>query len=95
MDTNRAPTPNTAVPAILGLDIGTNSIGWALLGVDDTDQPNALIDAGVRIFPEAVDAKTKTPLNAKRRGARQLRRQLARRAQRKLLVKGILARNGL
>jgi CRISPR-associated endonuclease Csn1 len=88
-------SPLSPSSAILGLDIGTNSIGWALLSIDEANQPSALIDAGVRIFPEAVDAKTKTPLNAERRAARQLRRQLARRVQRKNLVRGILLRNGL
>ena len=76
-------SPISPLSAILGLDIGTNSLGWALLTIDEVNQPSGLIDAGVRIFPEAVDAKTKTPLNAERRAARQLRRQLARRVQRK------------
>ena len=39
----------------LGLDIGSNSIGWALL-----DKGNKkLTDIGVRVFPEGVDRDTK------------------------------------
>lgn len=45
----------------LGLDLGTNSIGWALIEFDDTKRPQRLIDCGVRIFQEAVDLKTRTP----------------------------------
>lgn len=34
---------------VLGLDLGTTSIGWALV---DTDK-NKLLNAGVRIFPDS------------------------------------------
>ncbi|MBC6429051.1 MAG: hypothetical protein GDA55_07500 [Cellvibrionales bacterium] len=46
---------------ILGLDLGSNSLGWALLSADDKERPNGLIDMGVRIFPKAVEDKTPTP----------------------------------
>ena len=71
---------------ILGLDLGTNSIGWAI--VDDSS--NEIIDAGVRIFPEGVVAKTigqgdrEESKNAKRRDSRQLRRQFYRKRLRKI-----------
>ena len=45
----------------LGLDIGTNSIGWAVIGCDDALEQIGLIGCGARIFQEAVDVKTKTP----------------------------------
>ena len=35
----------------LGLDLGTNSIGWALLNEDQ----EKIVAAGVRVFPEGVD----------------------------------------
>ena len=95
MPDNPIPAASLCQAAVLGLDIGTNSIGWALLSINADQQPNGLIDAGVRIFPEAVDAKTRTPLNAERRRLRQMRRQIARRAQRKALVRGILVRHGM
>ena len=38
---------------VLGLDIGSNSIGWALV---DTSA-GKIIDCGVRIFPEALNRR--------------------------------------
>jgi CRISPR-associated endonuclease Csn1 len=84
------------VPTILGLDIGTNSIGWALIETDpNTGRPLSICDCGVRIFQEAVDAQTRTPKNAARRSARLLRRVLARRAQRKRKLMKLLVEHGL
>lgn len=71
---------------ILGLDLGTNSIGWAI--VDDVE--NIIIDTGVRIFPEGVIAKTigsgdkEESKNTKRRNSRQLRKQYYRKRLRKI-----------
>ncbi|MDA9902536.1 type II CRISPR RNA-guided endonuclease Cas9 [Gammaproteobacteria bacterium] len=67
---------------ILGLDIGSNSIGWALLEGDDGKASN-IIDLGSRIFTKAVEDKTPTPKNVKRRDSRLTRRVLQRRARRK------------
>lgn len=67
---------------ILGLDLGSNSLGWALLS-SEGDTPTAIIDLGVRIFNKAVEEKTPTPKNAKRRERRLARRVLQRRARRK------------
>ena len=72
----------------LGLDIGSNSIGWALL---KTDKKPAIIDIGVRVFPEGVDRDTKgleKSKNATRREARGTRRVHKRRnLRREQLVK--------
>ncbi|QOW10005.1 type II CRISPR RNA-guided endonuclease Cas9 [Kaistella flava (ex Peng et al. 2021)] len=71
---------------ILGLDLGTNSIGWAI--VDDLE--NEILDVGVRIFPEGVISKTigygdkEESKNAKRRNSRQLRKQYYRKRIRKI-----------
>jgi CRISPR-associated endonuclease Csn1 len=67
---------------VLGLDLGSNSIGWALLEQQD-GKPNRIINLGSRIFIKAVEEKTPTPKNAKRRNARLIRRVLQRRARRK------------
>jgi len=67
---------------ILGLDIGSNSIGWALLEENDS-KANKVIDLGSRIFIKAVEEKTPTPKNVKRREARLARRVIQRRARRK------------
>ncbi len=40
---------------ILGLDIGTNSIGWALINQDSTERKGSIIDAGSRILPMSQD----------------------------------------
>jgi CRISPR-associated endonuclease Csn1 len=67
---------------ILGLDLGSNSIGWALMGGSDKNV-NEIIDLGSRIFNKAVEEKVPTPKNVKRRDARLGRRVLQRRAARK------------
>ncbi|RKY05354.1 MAG: hypothetical protein DRP56_09020, partial [Planctomycetota bacterium] len=66
----------------LGLDIGSNSIGWALL---DTKKQQ-IVDAGVRVFQEGVDRDTKgaeVSKNENRRTARGARRSRNRRNYRK------------
>ena len=68
---------------ILGLDLGSNSIGWALLK-ETEGKPSEIINVGSRIFTKAVEEKTPTPKNVKRRNARLTRRVLQRRARRKL-----------
>jgi CRISPR-associated endonuclease Csn1 len=58
----------------LGLDIGSNSVGWAL--IDGGEKP-AIVGMGVRVFPEGVDRDTKgleKSKNATRREARGSRR---------------------
>lgn len=67
---------------ILGLDLGSNSIGWALLE-EKNGKPNGIIALGSRIFTKAVEEKTPTPKNIKRRDARLARRVVQRRARRK------------
>ena len=41
---------------ILGLDLGTTSIGWAL--VEETENKSNIIDLGVRIIPLSTDEKS-------------------------------------
>ncbi len=40
---------------ILGLDLGTNSIGWALIGIDENGLPMRIIAMGSRIIPLSSD----------------------------------------
>ena len=81
------------ITRILGLDLGTNSIGWAIL------EDNQFVDMGSYIFTEVVDSKTKAPNNHKRREKRGVRRQLMRRHMRikrmlRMLIKyGLLPHN--
>lgn len=67
---------------ILGLDLGSNSLGWALLEEKD-GEIYKFIDLGSRIFSKAVEEKVPTPKNVKRRDMRLGRRVLQRRARRK------------
>ncbi len=67
---------------ILGLDLGSNSLGWALLE-ETSGEASKIIGLGSRIFTKAVQDKTPTPKNVKRRQSRLGRRVLQRRARRK------------
>ncbi|MGK2910487.1 MAG: type II CRISPR RNA-guided endonuclease Cas9 [Sphingobium sp.] len=55
----------------LGLDIGTNSIGWCLIDEDNA----AIVDVGVRIFSDGRDPQSGTSLAVDRRVARGARRR--------------------
>jgi CRISPR-associated endonuclease Csn1 len=72
---------------ILGLDLGTNSIGWVLLE-EEGDDPKRIVAAGTRIFSQSVEGSIEDgkdePLGAQRREARQRRRQLDRRSMRRI-----------
>ncbi len=67
---------------ILGLDLGSNSLGWALLE-EQEETIYKFIDIGSRIFSKAVEEKVPTPKNVKRRDMRLGRRVLQRRSRRK------------
>jgi len=78
----------------LGLDLGPNSIGWALVN-DDPEHPveSKLVDLGVRVFPEGVDnfdTSKELSRNEDRRVARGMRRQIRRRARRRQQLKQAL-----
>ena len=78
---------------ILGLDLGTNSIGWALID----DAQNKILGIGSRIFPMGVenlgDGEGEISKNASRTGARGIRRQFFRRKLRKKILLKALAEN--
>ena len=78
---------------ILGLDLGTNSIGWALI---DNAQ-NKIDGIGSRIFPMGVenlgDGDNEISKNASRTGARGVRRQFFRRRLRKKILLKALSEN--
>ena len=66
----------------LGLDLGTNSIGWCLLDLDEEGDPTAILKTGVRIFADGRDPKSLGSLKATRRAARSARRRRDRFIQR-------------
>lgn len=82
------------IKKILGLDLGSNSIGWAILE-ETNGKLTKIIDLGVRIFTKAVGEKTPTPKNKKRRDARLARRVLQRRGRRKKRLLNYLVKLGL
>lgn len=74
---------------VLGLDLGSASLGWAMIALNPADEPTSLIRAGVRIFEPGVDGTALDIEQGKdqskaveRRTARFHRRQLRRRAAR-------------
>ena len=77
---------------IFGFDIGTTSIGFAVIEHDD-EAEGRILRLGVRIFPEARDPDG-TPLNHKRRQARMRRRQLRRSRQRRRNIGELLHEAG-
>jgi len=72
----------------LGIDLGTNSLGWAALNLSELDGmllPSGLKDSGVRIFSDGRNPKDKQSNAAKRReprGARKNRDRYKRRRDR-------------
>ncbi|PKN71111.1 MAG: type II CRISPR RNA-guided endonuclease Cas9 [Candidatus Cloacimonetes bacterium HGW-Cloacimonetes-3] len=66
----------------LGIDLGSTSLGWCMLEIDEERNPIGIINMGVRIFPDGRDAKSKEPLSVARRGYRGQRRNLDRYLQR-------------
>lgn len=82
---------------IWGFDIGVASIGWAV--TQQGCNAGALIDAGVRIFPAAVEGDYASgrdeSTNAARQLARSMRRQRKRRRQRLGEVGRLLQLHGL
>ena len=68
---------------IIGLDLGSNSVGWALLE-EKNGNIKEIIDIGSRIFNKAVEeGQNATPKNQKRREMRLGRRVIQRRARRR------------
>lgn len=92
----------TRQPYVLGLDIGSASLGWALVALDESGCPAFLIHAGVRIFEPGVDGTALEIEQGKdqskavdRRTARLHRRQLRRRAARQRDLFRLLQKHSL
>ncbi|MCR5623464.1 MAG: type II CRISPR RNA-guided endonuclease Cas9, partial [Treponema sp.] len=79
----------------LGLDLGTNSIGWAVYSLDNGNESCELVDMGVRIFSDGRDPKTKEPLAVARRIARGQRKLIYRRKLRRRAMFRLLQEQGL
>lgn len=77
----------------IGIDMGTNSIGWSVIE-EQNGEPKELIDCGSRIFLRSVEDKTPTPKNQKRRNMRLGRRVIQRRHRRKMRLRNYLINKG-
>ena len=86
---------------ILGLDLGTNSIGWALVEVDETNKPKRIIGMGSRIIPLSSDDRDQfqkgqaISKNQDRTRARTQRKGYDRRQLRRNNLKKILLKFGV
>src|SRR6185437_5825587 len=90
-----SPAMEASQKYVLGLDLGSASLGWALIGLNAAGDPERLVRAGVRIFEPGVDGSSLDIEQGKdqskaveRRTARLQRRQLRRRVarQRELFI---------
>ncbi len=76
-------------------DIGTNSIGWCVLGLDESKIPDRIIDAGVRTFSDGREPKSGTSLAEGRRIARGMSRRRDRYKRRRKAIIRTLVEYGL
>ncbi len=86
---------------VLGLDLGTNSIGWAVLDVPEHENPEentgTVVAMGSRIFTQGAEeagSALETPAKV-RRAKRSMRRQIQRRAKRRQRIRHELTAIGL
>ena len=81
---------------ILGLDLGTNSIGWAIRD-NNIDNKNQILDSGVIIFPQGVGEEkgVEFSLASERTKKRASRKLYSRRKQRKSDLLKLLIENGM
>jgi len=76
-------------------DLGANSIGWAVFGLDSQGGPDRLIESGVRIFSDGREPKSGTSLAEGRRVARGMARRRDRYKRRRKAVLRTLTEYGL
>lgn len=83
------------VPYRLGIDIGVNSLGWCALRLGPEDEPEGILDIGVRLFTDGRDPKRGTSLAVDRRVARSMRRRRDRYLLRRADLMDALVKHGL
>lgn len=88
-----------AQKTILGLDLGTNSIGWSLINHDSENRKGKIIDLGTRIIPMSQDilgefekgnSISQTAVRTQKRMARRIRERFLLRRERLHRVLNIL-----
>ena len=76
----------------LALDLGSTSLGWAMIRLNAENAPVAVIKAGVRIFSDGRNPKDGSSLAVTRREARAMRRRRDRLLKRKgRMIAGLVA----
>ncbi len=78
----------------LALDLGSTSLGWAMIRLSAENQPCAVIKAGVRIFSDGRNPKDGSSLAVTRRDARSMRRRRDRLLKRKARMMRSLIEHG-
>lgn len=78
----------------LALDLGSTSLGWAMVRLNPQNEPCAVIKAGVRIFSDGRNPKDGSSLAVSRREARAMRRRRDRLIKRKNRMMVTLLRHG-
>lgn len=78
----------------LALDLGSTSLGWAMLRLNAHNEPCAVIKAGVRIFSDGRNPKDGSSLAVSRREARAMRRRRDRLLKRKARMMKTLVAHG-
>jgi CRISPR-associated endonuclease Csn1 len=79
----------------LGVDLGTNSIGWWLVTLGDDGRPNGSLAGGVRIFSDGRNPKDGSSLAVMRRVPRGMRRRRDRYLRRRHDLMNVLIATGL
>ena len=83
------------IARVLGLDVGLQSIGWAIVDVNkDSIEGSVIVDAGARIYPAGEQHKGESPAKP-RREARSQRRRLQRRQLRLKEIRRLFVKQGL
>lgn len=78
----------------LALDLGSTSLGWAMIRLNAQKEPCAIIKAGVRIFSDGRNPKDGSSLAVTRREARAMRRRRDRLLKRKARMMRSLIEHG-
>lgn len=78
----------------LALDLGSTSVGWAMIRLNAENEPCAVIKAGVRIFSDGRNPKDGSSLAVTRREARAMRRRRDRLLKRKARMMHTLIAHG-
>ncbi|WP_187969606.1 type II CRISPR RNA-guided endonuclease Cas9 [Aquibium microcysteis] len=80
---------------LFSFDMGTNSIGWCVFNLGPSNEPIAIVDAGVRIFSDGREPKSGNSLAEGRRMVRGMARRRDRYKRRRKAVLRTLTEYGL